>query len=321
MTSVNPARQAQDKFLVASFYRFVPIAMPGALCAKIAAYCDQANTLGTIHIATEGVNATIAGDETAVRDVVSFVRTSLGTPLDQLRFSKCGEAPFRKMKVKQRAALINLGVPGVDPTQASGEHVSPEAWNDLINDPRVRLIDTRNDYEFRIGSFKGATNPDTSNFKEFPSYVEQALGADKTQPIAMFCTGGIRCEKASAYLLQQGYSQVYQLEGGILNYLESVPVEESQWQGDCFVFDDRIAVNKALERADYERCHGCRRPLSQSDLASPLYVAGIACAYCHDTLSPEQRQRFAERKRQIALAKSRQQTHLGPHSMPEKTVG
>ena len=220
-----------------------------------------------------------------------------------------------------------MGIDNIDPNEAVGTYVKPQDWNALIADPEVLLIDTRNDYEFGIGTFRGAVDPNTTTFREFPGYVRESLDPAKQKKVAMFCTGGIRCEKASAFMLKEGFEEVYHLEGGVLKYLEEVPEKDSAWEGECFVFDNRVAVNHQLEKGRYDQCYGCRHPITEEDKRSEKYQKGICCPGCFDSLSDDQRERFAERQKQIELAEERGETHVGAapparqESRPEQSEG
>jgi UPF0176 protein len=215
------------------------------------------------------------------------------------------------MKVRLKKEIVRLGMPEVNPNDQVGEYVAPEDWNALISDPSVVLVDTRNDYEYEIGSFQGALNPNTKSFRDFPEYVERELADKKDQPVAMFCTGGIRCEKSTSLLLKQGFTKVYHLDGGILNYLEKVDADKSLWKGDCFVFDNRVTVDHQLEPGDYEMCHACRHAITDEDKLSPFYQEGISCPHCHDSLSEEQRARAAQRQKQVEISQKLDRKHIG----------
>ena len=219
--------------------------------------------------------------------------------------------PFYRTKVKLKKEIVTMGQDGIDPARVVGTYVEPKDWNALIADPDVTLVDTRNDYEVAIGSFEGAIDPSTTSFREFPDYVHRELDPKKNKKVAMFCTGGIRCEKSTAYLKEQGFDEVYHLKGGILKYLEEVPEDESMWQGECFVFDNRVAVNHQLEKGSYDQCHACRRPITEDDKRSPLYQKGVSCPHCHGQSSERQLARFAERERQMTLSKGRGEEHIG----------
>ena len=274
--------------------------------------CMLANEVrGTLLLAEEGINGTIAGTREGIDVVLDHIREDERlSPLDT-KESFDDEQPFYRTKVKLKKEIVTMGVEGIDPRRTVGTYVKPQQWNDLISDPEVLLIDTRNDYEVEIGTFEGAVNPDTKTFREFPEYVKENLDPEKHKKVAMFCTGGIRCEKSTAYLKEQGFDEVYHLEGGILKYLEEVPAENSKWQGEGFVFDNRVTVNHELKKGEFDQCHACRRPLHEDDKQSPHYEPGISCHRCYDELSEEQKERFAERQKQIQLAKARGEQHIG----------
>jgi UPF0176 protein len=221
------------------------------------------------------------------------------------------EIPFYRTKVKLKKEIVTMGVEGIDPKQVVGTYVKPEDWNDLISDPDVVLVDTRNDYEVEIGTFKGAIDPQTTSFREFPQWAKDNLGSSKNKKVAMFCTGGIRCEKSTAYMKEQGFDEVYHLQGGILKYLEQVPQEQSLWQGECFVFDNRVAVDHDLKRGSYDQCHACRMPITEQEKTLETYTEGLSCHHCYGTVSEEQKQRFAQRQKQVQLAKARGEEHIG----------
>jgi UPF0176 protein len=290
--------------VVATFYKFVSIPDYRELRGPLLAYCQQQKITGTILLATEGINATIAGEPGGVDALLKFLRSD--SRLADLTFkeSLTNVPPFQRLKVKLKKEIVTLGQPAANPTQQVGTYVSAGQWNQLISDPEVLLIDTRNDYEVKIGTFKGAINPQTPSFREFPEYVSQKLDPQRHKKVAMFCTGGIRCEKASSYLLNQGFEQVYHLKGGILKYLEDVPPEESLWEGECFVFDGRVAVTHGLERGHHDMCLSCGHPISPSDKLSPQYQEGVSCLHCFATLTPEKRARQQEKQRQKALFQS-----------------
>ncbi|MEN9756541.1 MAG: hypothetical protein RL755_728, partial [Pseudomonadota bacterium] len=219
--------------------------------------------------------------------------------------------PFNRTKVKVKKEIVTMGIEGIDPKQIVGTYVNANDWNSLIDDPDVLVIDTRNDYEFQVGTFKNAINPNTQRFREFPQYVKENLDPAKHKKVAMFCTGGIRCEKSTAFLKQQGFDEVYHLKGGILKYLEEMPVENTLWEGECFVFDERVTVNHQLEKGNYDQCNACRLPITQEDKASEKYQQGVSCPHCFDKVTLEQKARFSEREKQMALAKKRGEAHLG----------
>ncbi|WP_230659089.1 oxygen-dependent tRNA uridine(34) hydroxylase TrhO [Psychrobacter sp. I-STPA10] len=266
---------------------------------------------GTLLLASEGINGTIAGSREGIDAVLKYLRTLPAIGEFEYKESYTDVAPFYRTKVKLKKEIVTMGVEGIDPLESVGRYVKPSEWNDLISDPDVLLIDTRNDYEVQIGTFKNAVNPKTQTFREFPEYVQQELDPNKHKKVAMFCTGGIRCEKSTAYLREQGFDEVYHLEGGILKYLEEIPAEESLWQGECFVFDNRVAVNHNLEKGEYDQCYACRMPITDEDKQSPAYVKGESCPHCIDKATEEQKERFRERERQVQLAKARGEAHIG----------
>ena len=298
---------------VAALYRFASFNQPELLQPQIAAWCVEHGLKGTILVATEGVNGTVAGSEAGIDAVVAHLRTLPGCAELDVKYSHANEMPFYRMKVRLKKEIVTLGVDGIDPKREVGTYVQPEDWNALISDPDTVLIDTRNDYEVAIGTFEGAVDPRTKSFSEFPEWFRahrEELAAGKTK-FAMFCTGGIRCEKSTAFLKAEGIDDVYHLEGGILRYLENIPEAESKWQGECFVFDERVSVKHGLALGEMELCHACRRPISQEDKASAHFIEGVACPACYAERTDEDRARFAERQKQIALAKKRGKQHIG----------
>ncbi|MCC6710416.1 MAG: rhodanese-related sulfurtransferase [Gammaproteobacteria bacterium] len=298
--------------MVASFYKFVTLAQPRAVGALLGERARALGLLGTLLLAEEGLNASIAGTPAAVREFLDFLRADARfANLRDVRESSHDAAPFRRLKIKYKREIVTMGVPGIAPAERTGSHVTPSAWNELLQDPEVLLVDTRNSYEVRVGTFEGALDLGMDSFRQFPALIDAELERSGATRVAMFCTGGIRCEKASAYLLERGVEAVYQLEGGILNYLEHTPREASRWQGDCFVFDERVALDAALSPGEFTLCFACRRPLGVEDRASPLYREAECCPHCHDELSQEKRRGFAERRRQVALAEARHERHVG----------
>ena len=298
---------------VAALYRFANFTQPEMLQPQIAAWCAEHGLKGTILVATEGVNGTVAGTEAGIDAVITHLRTLPGCAELDVKYSHANEMPFYRMKVRLKKEIVTLGVDGIDPKREVGTYVQPEDWNALISDPDTVLIDTRNDYEVAIGTFEGAVDPRTKSFSEFPEWFRthrDELAAGKTK-FAMFCTGGIRCEKSTAFLKAEGINDVYHLEGGILRYLENIPETESKWQGECFVFDERVSVKHRLELGEMELCHACRRPISQEDKTSAHFIEGVACPACYAERTEEDRARFAERQKQIALAKKRGKQHIG----------
>lgn len=301
----------QTRTKVAAFYRFVPLNRIDNLQREISDICRRSGLLGTILLAQEGINGTIAGDAEELDKLFVFLGRYPGLEDLDRKISYCNRNPFYRMKVRLKKEIVTLGVDGIDPRKGTGEYVAPEYWNELISQPDVRLVDTRNDYEVGLGTFAGAENPETRSFRDFPAWVEANLAKDKDQKVAMFCTGGIRCEKSTALLKELGYKNVYHLEGGILNYLEKVPPEESMWRGDCFVFDNRVTVDHDLTEGRYELCPACRMPLSEADRDSPQFEKNVSCPKCFDRLTPERRASLEERGRQIELAAARGEKHLG----------
>jgi UPF0176 protein len=299
--------------VVAALYRFARFDDPSAIRAPILALCKDKGIKGTILLAEEGINGTIAGSAESIGAVVDFLRTLPGCDQLDVKYSHADEMPFFRMKVQIKKEIVTLGQDGVDPTRQAGTYVAPEDWNALIADPETVVIDTRNDYEVGIGTFQGAIDPKTKSFRDFPDWFREHR-ADIThgkKKVAMFCTGGIRCEKSTAFLRSEGVENVYHLEGGILRYLEIIPEEESAWKGECFVFDQRVSVGHGLALGRYGRCHACRDPLSPEDMASPLFVEGVTCPHCHDHRDAAQRARYAERQKQVELSKKRGKGHVG----------
>jgi UPF0176 protein len=266
---------------VAAFYRFLDIREPAAFRDELQALCDEQGLLGTILVAGEGFNGTIAGAGESIQTVLVWIEQRLA--LDQAidpHWTESSAAPFRRMRVRLKDEIVTLGRPDILPHEKTGEHVSPEKWNQLIRDPNVLVIDTRNHYEVEVGTFPHALDPGTDSFRQFPNFATQLAETSKNRPLAMFCTGGIRCEKATALMLELGFNEVYHLQGGVLNYLTEIPANENRWEGECFVFDTRVAVDRDLAEGGYIQCHACRRPLTTEDLRSPDYREGMSCPHC-----------------------------------------
>ena len=296
---------------VAALYRFVRLDDYESMREPLLNFCTERGVKGTLLLAHEGVNGTISGGKTAIADVLSYLRSDERlTDLD-CKFSYHEERPFLRMKVKLKREIVTMGLAGVDPNQSVGRYASPEEWNELVDDPECLVIDTRNDYEVEIGSFRGAINPGTKSFRDFPAWVDENLDPQKHKKVAMFCTGGIRCEKSTSLLVSKGFDDVWHLKGGILNYLEQTPEASTRWEGECFVFDSRVAVNHQLEKGQYDQCFACRFPLDDAQKESPQYVLGVSCPRCHDAHSEDQKKRFSERQRQMALSRQRGEVHLG----------
>ena len=298
---------------VVSLYRFLDLEDPESFRDDLKALCDQESLLGTMLVATEGFNGTLAGNESSVRTVMDWIRDrfDIAEELDA-RWTDAEEAPFRKMRVKVKKEIVTLGRPDILPHKGTGKHVDAERWNDLISDPEVLVIDTRNHYEVEVGTFPGAIDPGNDSFREFPEFAKELAEQSTDRPLAMFCTGGIRCEKATALMLELGFDEVYHLQGGILNYLTEVDEEDNKWDGECFVFDTRVAVDRDLAEGAYVQCHACRRPLSTEDLASPDYREGVSCPQCVNEADEDRLARLEERRKQVALAAERGDIHIGP---------
>jgi UPF0176 protein len=300
-----------SELVVAAIYKFVKLADCALLREPLQARCEELGITGTLLLATEGINGTIAGTRSGIDQILAYLRSDPRLSDLEHKESAAFLPPFYRMKVKLKKEIVTMGVPGIDPTERVGQYVKPEDWNALINDPDVLLIDTRNDYEVEVGTFKGAVDPRITTFREFPEYVKNHIDPAHKPRIAMFCTGGIRCEKASAYMLEQGFPEVYHLQGGILKYLENVPAEESLWQGECFVFDQRVAVGQGLAPGHYELCYGCSRPITLADKTHHKYQTGISCPNCFDSLTPEKRAAAMERQKQVTLSTVRGEKHIG----------
>ncbi|MEE4184349.1 MAG: rhodanese-related sulfurtransferase [Gammaproteobacteria bacterium] len=300
---------------VAALYRFTALPDYKDWREPVRAALAERHILGTVLLAAEGINGTIAGDERAIDEFLAWLVPTLGLGAGQaalnVKKSWHAAAPFLRLKVRLKREIVTMGVPDLEPAREAGTYVQPRDWNALISDPEVLTIDTRNDYEVSVGRFQNAVNPATATFREFPDYARRELDPARHPKVAMYCTGGIRCEKATAYLKRLGFAEVYHLQGGILRYLEEVPADESLWQGECFVFDDRVTVNHALEAGTYTQCHACRAALSPADLEDPHYQPGVQCGFCFATTSAERKSRHAERERQIRLARDRGGAHLG----------
>ena len=299
------------RIVVCALYHFVRLDDYPHLQQPLHDCMQQHGVKGTLLLASEGINGTIAGTRAGIDAVLAWLRQDPRLGALDSKESFDTEIPFYRTKVKLKKEIVTMGVEGIDPLRKVGTHIDAKDWNALISQPDVLLVDTRNDYEVDIGSFKGAVNPHTESFREFPAWVQQHLDPAKHKKVAMFCTGGIRCEKSTAYLKQQGFDEVYHLKGGILKYLEDVPAAESLWQGECFVFDNRVAVNHQLQKGAYDQCHACRLPITEADKASPLFEKGVSCPHCHGRHRVEELEHFRERQRQIDLAQARGEVHLG----------
>ena len=297
------------KYTVVTFYSFFKLSKLNEMKTKLLGFCKRNGLLGTIILSQEGVNSTVSGSAHAIERLIEFFQQK-NIPINNYKYSKNSKQPFLRMKVKIKSELISLGVEDLDLDLSAGTHVNPKSWQSLLNDPETIVVDTRNSYETMTGKFEHAIDPNIDNFKQFPEFVEQELSAHKNKKIAIYCTGGIRCEKAAAYLKQKDFTEVYQLEGGILNYLENHK-DDSKWQGDCFVFDERVTVDHELRSTNHTQCHGCRLPLTKKQLESEHYIPGVQCEYCYDQRSADSLNRSLQRQKQITLAKTRGESHLG----------
>ena len=301
--------------VVCALYRFVSLDNYKEIQTPLLNIMNTNEVKGTLLLASEGINGTIAGQQEGIDNVLNWLKFDARLANLTTKFSFDDRNPFLRTKVKLKKEIVTMGVEGIDPNKTVGTYVKAKDWNALISDPEVLLVDTRNDYEISIGTFENAVDPKTTNFREFPQYVKEHLDPKQHKKVAMFCTGGIRCEKSTAYLKEQGFNEVYHLEGGVLKYLEEVPEEETMWKGECFVFDNRVSVNHQLEKGQYDQCHGCRLPITEDDKKSPKYMSGVSCHHCHDSLTEEQKQRFLEREKQIRLSAERGQAHIGSEAL------
>ncbi|MDJ0904545.1 MAG: rhodanese-related sulfurtransferase [Woeseiaceae bacterium] len=298
---------------VASFYRFLDLEDPAGFRVALQSVCEERELLGTILVAAEGFNGSVTGEESCIRQLFAWIeeRLDLAEPIEA-RWNDVTEPPFRRMRVRLKKEIVTLGRPDILPHRKTGTYVSGDQWNRLIEDPNVLVIDTRNHYEYEVGTFPNAIDPETDSFREFPEFAQKLAAESRDRPLAMFCTGGIRCEKATALMLELGFDEVYHLQGGILRYLEEMPAGDNRWDGECFVFDTRVAVDRDLAEGGYVQCHACRRPLSTEDLASPDYKEGISCSKCVGELDEDRAARLEERAKQIELARRRGDSHIGP---------
>lgn len=297
-------------FTIAALYEFKNIDSPLELKLLLKSALDDHNIVGTILVAEEGINGTVAGSQQAIDALYQLLTERLGfNPSWKLSYAE--HQPFLRSKVRLKKEIVTMGQASAQPQCQVGTYVAPEDWNALLQDPEVVVIDTRNDYEYDVGTFKGALNPDTETFRAFPQYVKQHLDPEKHKKVAMFCTGGIRCEKASSWMLAEGFEQVYHLKGGILKYLEEVDEEQSMWEGECFVFDERVTVTHGLKLGKYRQCFACRYPLTPEEMQLPSFVHGVSCHRCIANTSLLQKQRFTERQKQMELARARGESHLG----------
>ena len=317
MDGAAPKRQTgcpmseDHAIIVAALYHFARVDRAAALQVELKALCEREAICGTLLLAGEGINGTVAGSRQGIDRLLAFLHAQPEFAALEHKESFADTMPFYRLKVRLKKEIVTMGVPGTDPNTIVGTYVDPRDWNALISDPDTIVIDTRNDYEFAIGTFRNAVDPETKTFREFPDWVARNANRLKGKKIAMFCTGGIRCEKATAHVKSLGHDEVYHLKGGILKYLEEVPEDQSLWDGACFVFDERVSVGHGLVPGEHTLCRACRAPLSPEHLKSDLYQEGVCCPHCHDSQSQEDRQRFAERQKQIELARKRGERHVG----------
>ena len=299
------------QYVTCALYKFVALPNYGSIRHPLLKVMTDNQVYGTLLLASEGINGTISSTRAGIDAVLNWLSQQPGLENIDTKESFDKEIPFYRTKVKLKKEIVTMGVEGIDPRQVVGTYVKPQDWNDLISDPEVLVVDTRNDYEVEIGTFKHAVDPKTTSFREFPAWANKNIDRAKTKKIAMFCTGGIRCEKSTAYMKEQGFDEVYHLEGGILKYLEEIPKEQTLWQGECFVFDNRVAVDHDLKRGSYDQCHACRMPITEQEKTLDTYTEGLSCHHCYGKVSEEQKQRFAQRQKQVQLAKARGEEHIG----------
>ena len=303
---------------ICALYKFTRLDDFEEIQIPLRSFLDSLSVKGTLLLAREGINGTISGTKVSLEKVLDYLQSDPRFLDLEFKFSYSKKIPFKRLKVKLKKEIVTMGLTEIDPTHSAGTYVKPKDWNELINDPDVVLIDTRNNYEYEIGSFKGAINPNTETFREFPSFTKNTLEQYRDKKIAMFCTGGIRCEKSTAYLKSEGFKNVFHLQGGILKYLEEVKEDESLWEGECFVFDDRVAVKHNLEQGQYDQCHACRFPITEEDTMHPHYEKGASCPRCFGTKNSSQMSRYREREKQVKLAKLRGEEHIGDDAIVVK---
>ena len=303
----------KNEILVAALYKFVEIDDLLSLQSNLYEICKKNNIMGTIVIANEGINGTISGKTNEINQTISRLKSDKRFTNIEIKYSSYDKQPFHRMKVRLKKEIVTIGLPEINPNNKVGTYVKPDDWNDLISDPNVVVIDTRNKYETKIGSFQNALDPETSSFREFPDWVKKFKSSKENanKKIAMFCTGGIRCEKASSLMKEEGFEDVYHLQGGILKYLETIDRENSLWNGECFVFDQRVCLTDELEVGSYKMCFACRMPITEEEMQNEKYIDGISCIYCYDKTTKEKKERFGSRQKQILLAKERGEKHLG----------
>ncbi|MDB3952023.1 rhodanese-related sulfurtransferase [Gammaproteobacteria bacterium] len=308
-------------YLVAALYKFSSISKPKELQDEIRSQLKELSIYGTILVGEEGLNGTIAGTHKKINEAVKYIKSIQGFSNLDIKFSQSQENPFVRLKVKLKKEIVTIGDESINPNHKVGDYIDPQDWNELISDKNTILIDTRNNYECSIGTFKNAINPNTVKFREFPEWIEDQNFSDDEKDkknFAMFCTGGIRCEKASSFMKERGFKNVNHLKGGILNYFEKIDASISLWEGECFVFDDRVSVKHDLSVGTYDMCHGCRMPITETDKKNNKYIRGVACPACFDNTSEEQKNRYMSRQKQVDLAKERNQKHIGPKEEVQK---
>ncbi|MGS2724395.1 oxygen-dependent tRNA uridine(34) hydroxylase TrhO [Porticoccus sp. GXU_MW_L64] len=307
----TPQAASSGRYVVCAMYKFVTLENYQQLREPLLATMEANRICGTLLLAREGINGTVAGSRKGIDALLHWLQQQPNLAGIDYKESCADNKPFLRTKVKLKKEIVTMGVEGVDPKKVVGTYVKPQDWNALISDPDVVLVDTRNDYEYQVGTFKNAINPNTTSFREFPQYVKDNMDPAVHKKVAMFCTGGIRCEKSTAYMKEQGFDEVYHLQGGILKYLEDVPAENTLWEGECFVFDERVTVNHHLERGQYDQCNACRMPITKADQQSDKYQRGVSCPHCYDKTSVADKARYAEREKQIQLARQRREVHVG----------
>ena len=312
---MKPKKNESLKY--ATLYSFNIINNPERRKQSLLRVCKDKKILGTILIAKEGINGTIAGSHESIDTIIQYLKNWQEIDNIEVKFSYSSQNGFYRMKVKVKKEIVTMGKPSINPSNTKGTYVEPENWNKLISEDNVVVVDTRNTYETGVGKFNGSIDPKTKTFREFPRWADQFTTnkLNKNIKIAMYCTGGIRCEKATAYLKEKGFNNVFHLKGGILKYLETIPENESQWEGECFVFDQRVTVNHNLEKGAYSQCFGCKMPLSKKEVEDEKYIKGVTCHYCFDSLTKDQKKRFSQRQKQIELSLSRGEAHIGQNKI------
>ncbi len=309
-----------SQLIVCALYKFAILDNYQALRGPLLRTLLVNQVRGTLLLAGEGINGTVAGTRGGIDMLLAWLRRHPQLADIEYKESFTDNHPFKRTRVKLKKEIVTMGVPGIDPAHVVGTYVDPHEWNALISDPDVLLVDTRNDYEVQVGTFKNSINPGTGTFREFPAYVSENLDPKRHKKVAMFCTGGIRCEKSTAFLKEQGFEEVFHLKGGILKYLEEVPVEETLWEGECFVFDARVTVDHQLQQGNYDQCHACRLPITAADKRSDKFRQGVSCPHCYDKLTAAQETRFLERQRQVELARQRGEAHMGDDALRSSTA-